>query len=49
MFLIFQEMELFSFKNRNFLIFQEQTLKLQAKKFSYFVRVFKNKFIHSTL
>ena len=41
-FVIFQEMEIWK---KKFFIFQERTLKSQAKKFSYFLRVFKNKYI----
>ena len=40
-------MERSSPKLKEFLIFQERTLKSQAKKSSYFLSVSKNKFIHS--
>ena len=46
--LIFREMELSNLKLKKVFIFQERTLKSQAKKVSYFLRVSKNEFIHSS-
>ena len=40
-------MELFSSRLKKLLMFQEATLKSQAKKISYFLRVSKNKLINS--
>ena len=41
-------MELSSSKIKKVLIFPEGTLKSQAEKMSYFLRVYKNNFIHSS-